>query len=429
MNIRSLTGFLALTDSVRGTDLRALGDLGRAARVEFTRAGFPIQTVRVATQPTLDLAPRDLPRFARDLQAACQANGIDYASLGALPSEHPLVEALAAAIAETEHIFAAAHIAGRTHINLRAIATAARVIRQIAAATPAGFGNLRFAALANCPPHSPFFPVAYHDGGTPAFALATEAAPLAVDAFDRAHNLGEARARLVGAIESAGETLARLASELAARYAFRFVGIDFSFAPYPQASRSIGNALEQLSGAKFGEHGTLFAAAFATDSLNRARFPRAGFSGLMLPVLEDTTLAARASLFTVHSLLLYSAVCGTGLDTIPLPGDIGADTLAAILLDLATLAVKLNKPLTARLLPIPGLGVGARTRFEFEYFANAPVMDGGASALKVFETDRQVDFLAAQPPAGFALDEPDAAALRESLARGDTSNQNLRENQ
>jgi uncharacterized protein (UPF0210 family) len=393
MKIRSITGFLALADPISASDLRALRDLVCAARDDFARADFPIQTARVATQTPADLAPRDLTRYARDLQTASRTNAIDYAALGALPGDHPLCAALPGALAATESVFASAQIASRGEgINLGAISAAARVIRQLADSTADGFGNLRFAALANVSPHSPFFPAAYHDGGAPAFALATEAAPLAVEAFSDAKNLDDARAHLVGAIERAGETIARRATDLAARFGFRFVGIDFSLAPYPEESRSIGAAIEKLIGVKFGEPGTLFAAAFLTDCINRAKFPRTGFSGLMLPVLEDTTLAARTPLYTVHSLLLYSAVCGTGLDTVPLPGDTRADVLSAILLDLATLAVKLNKPLTARLMPIPGLQAGDETNFNFEYFANARVLDVGANAVKFFGTDRQVKF-------------------------------------
>ena len=67
--------------------------------------------------------------------------------------------------------------------------------------------------------------------------------------------------------------------------------------------------------------------------------------------------------------------------------------VAAILLDLATLAVKLNKPLTARLMPIPGMQTGDTTRFTFEYFANAQVMDSHAGTLRIFDTDSQVQFL------------------------------------
>jgi uncharacterized protein (UPF0210 family) len=81
------------------------------------------------------------------------------------------------------------------------------------------------------------------------------------------------------------------------------------------------------------------------------------------------------NLYTLDSLLLYSAVCGTGLDTVPLPGDVTVDELAAILLDMATLAVVANKPLTARLMPIPGKQAGEVTDFDFPYFANARILD------------------------------------------------------
>ncbi len=398
MNIRSITGFLSLTDPIPDLAFRGLSDLVRAARVEFVQAGFPIQTARVATQPIPEIAPRDLTQFARGLQAACEANGIDYAALGAVRADHrlaplDLVEEIPAALQASENVFASVQVASReSGINLRAVLATARVIRALAGATADGFGNFRFAALANCPPHSPFFPVAYQHGNEPAFALATEGAPLALDAFSRAKNLDEARSNLIGAVEGAAQAMARVANDLAARFSFRFTGIDFSLAPFPDAARSVGAALEELTGAKFGEHGTLFAAAFVTDCLRRANFPRAGFSGLMLPVLEDATLAVRSAHCSLDSLLLYSTVCGTGLDTIPLPGDTSAETLAAILLDLATLAVRLDKPLTARLIPIPGLKAGDATRFNFQYFANARVMDSGASAVRVFDTDTQVNF-------------------------------------
>jgi uncharacterized protein (UPF0210 family) len=96
----------------------------------------------------------------------------------------------------------------------------------------------------------------------------------------------------------------------------------------------------------------------------------------MLPVLEDAVLAERAAegSLTVKDLLLYSAVCGTGLDTVPLPGDTSANQIAAVLLDLAALAVRLDKPLTARLMPIPGKKAGDPTNFNFDYFANSRVM-------------------------------------------------------
>jgi hypothetical protein len=110
--------------------------------------------------------------------------------------------------------------------------------------------------------------------------------------------------------------------------------------------------------------------------MDRARFPRTGFNGLMLPLLEDAALAQRAAegFLSVKDLLLYSAVCGTGLDTVPLPGDTTAEELFPVLLDLACLAQRLNKPLTARLMPLPGKYAGDATNFDFPYFANSRVI-------------------------------------------------------
>ena len=51
--------------------------------------------------------------------------------------------------------------------------------------------------------------------------------------------------------------------------------------------------------------------------------------------------------------------CGW-LDTVPLPGDISRAELAAILLDMAALALAADKPLTARLMPVPGWAMSSR---------------------------------------------------------------------
>ncbi|MBI3538617.1 MAG: DUF711 family protein, partial [Chloroflexi bacterium] len=249
MNIRSLTGFLSVTDPFTENSLRALGELVRTARVIFSDAELPLQTARVATQSISEISPRDLSAFARTLEAACQTHAIDYAALGALQADAnnaplALVDAIPDAIRATKNIFASVQIATRARgINLAAIQSTARVIHTLANTTPEGFGNFRFAALANCAPHAPFFPVAYQRGTANAFALAVETAPLAVDAFTRAQNLAEARAFFIAAIEAAAQKIAPLANDLTARFAFQFLGMDFSTAPFPETEKSIGTAM------------------------------------------------------------------------------------------------------------------------------------------------------------------------------------------
>jgi uncharacterized protein (UPF0210 family) len=45
-----------------------------------------------------------------------------------------------------------------------------------------------------------------------------------------------------------------------------------------------------------------------------------------------------------------------------------------LLLDLCALALRLDKPLTARLMPIPGKKAGDETNFDFAFFAPSKVM-------------------------------------------------------
>jgi uncharacterized protein (UPF0210 family) len=97
-----------------------------------------------------------------------------------------------------------------------------------------------------------------------------------------------------------------------------------------------------------------------------------GYSGLMVPVMEDKVLAQRwaESSYSVDSLLAYSAVCGTGLDTVPLPGDVSVEQLERILGDVASLAVRWDKPLSARLQPVRGKKAGDQTDFDDPYLFN-----------------------------------------------------------
>jgi uncharacterized protein (UPF0210 family) len=156
----------------------------------------------------------------------------------------------------------------------------------------------------------------------------------------------------------------------------KFAGIDFSLAPFPSEAQSLGTAFERLGVQKIGLHGSLLAAAILTEAIDRAHFLHTGFSGLMMPVLEDATLAKRAAegTLSIKDILLYSAVCGTGLDTVPLPGDTTVEQITPLLLDLSALALRLDKPLTARLMPIPGKKAGDDTNFDFAFFAPSRVM-------------------------------------------------------
>jgi uncharacterized protein (UPF0210 family) len=328
----------------------------------------------------------ETPRLAEQMSTAIHLIGIAYAALGPAQPEIPDSYAvIPEAVAAAQNVFFSGIMADtRFGISLPAVRACAEIITRCSSITSDGFANLRFAALANVRPGSPFFPAAYHDRAEPAFAIATESADLAVDVFSNARTVSDGQHTLTAEVEKHARQLAAIGDTLGQRFSIDFGGIDFSLAPFPSEAVSIGAAMERMGVPKAGLHGSLAAAAILTEAIERARFQRAGFSGLMLPVLEDAVLAQRAAegTLTVKDLLLYSAVCGTGLDTVPLPGDTAAAQIAALLLDLSALSLRLDKPLTARLMPIPGKKAGDPTGFDFDYFANSRVMALEAEALK-----------------------------------------------
>jgi hypothetical protein len=74
------------------------------------------------------------------------------------------------------------------------------------------------------------------------------------------------------------------------------------------------------------------------------------------------------------------------------------EELAGILLDVATLSLVCEKPLTARLMPIPGKKAGEMTDFDFAYFANAQIMSvRGCGAPRVFERNNGLTAAIAAP--------------------------------
>jgi uncharacterized protein (UPF0210 family) len=389
MNIRTITYFVDPSFPIAEERVELAGRAMTEIKAALVEAGYAVQTLRLASVPFAEVLKGDaskLIQFALDLEAVCFVHGIDYATLGpARPGDSPeCFHNVPAALGATQNIFASAIIADPMGgISLPAVRLAAEIISRCSTVALDGFCNLRFAALANVPAGVPFLPAAYHGGNSPLFSLGVEAASLAVSACSEATSLAEARSRLVRLVENQAQKISNLVKKVGGARGLRFGGIDFSLAPYPEAARSLGTALERLTGGKVGEAGTLAAAAFLADALDRARFPNVGFSGMFFPVFEDSVLAARAAegRLSVSNLLLYSSVCGSGLDTIPLPGDVPVEALAAILVDVAALALRLGKPLTARLMPIPGKAAGDDVIFDFPYFAPTRVLSPRSSGL------------------------------------------------
>ena len=398
MKIRSITAFIPLLWPFDEGSITGIAAFLRDARKRLNQAGIEVQSIRLATPPFLDVIgdpdPAVLIEFAKSLETIIRREEIDVVSIGPVVATTPhalimSIHALPQLITETEHVYSGVLFAdNKSGINLTAAHAFAHAVYKVAHNTPNGSGNLRLAGLSNIPSNVPYFPAAFHRGGLPSFGLATEGADLAVWATRKARSLDHAQQNLIRVIEKATNKMLSIVDDLVDDHQLRFEGVDFSLAPYPDAAHSLGLAMEQLGIDAFGGNGTLFATKFLANCIQQADIPHTGFCGVMLPILQDSVLAQRVSEghFGLNDLLLYSAVRGTGLDMLPLPGDTKPEELAAVFLDMAALAVANNQPLTARLLPIPGLKAGDEVNFDSEEFAISQVLPvKGFGAQKLME--------------------------------------------
>mmetsp|Transcript_17101 Transcript_17101/g.21063 ORF Transcript_17101/g.21063 Transcript_17101/m.21063 type:complete len:94 (-) Transcript_17101:1591-1872(-) len=78
--------------------------------------------------------------------------------------------------------------------------------------------------------------------------------------------------------------------------------------------------------------------------------------------------------FSVSDLLMCSSVCGVGVDTVPVAGDVPDEKLALLFLDIHCLAMKWKKPLSCRVMPVPGRKAGEQSCFDSPYLTNSMIM-------------------------------------------------------
>jgi uncharacterized protein len=379
VKIRAITAFVNLDRTQYQIQITDAVKMLKRARTIFESRGFPVQTIRIATQPFPEyiqgLSNEQALAFFRNYDALAAQEGFSASigpamvNAGDSPAQADL---LAQVLKNTKVLNASLIVAGDDGVRWPAVGAAARVMKQLED-TEHSQGNFRFAATAMVQPLTPFFPAAYHTGFGHQFAIALESANLVADAFKDAPDLATARRRLMDALTTEAFEAEAQAGRIDSETGWSYVGIDLS--PAPLKDVSIGAAIENLTTQPLGSSGTLTAAATITAAIRDIRVKQTGYSGLMLPILEDTRLAQRWSegRLTIDSLLSYSAVCGTGLDTVPLPGDITAEQLSLIIGDMASLAVKWHKPLSARLFPVAGKGPGDMTELNSEFLVNATI--------------------------------------------------------
>jgi len=377
--IRAITAFVNLDRNKYQQQIADAMKTLKYARTLLESRGYIVQGVRIATQPfseyTKGLTTEQAVEFFRNYEnLAAQQQFIPDIGPAMLNANDPESQAdtLAEILAGTKAINASLVVAADDGIRWRSVGAAARVIKRLED-TEHSQANFRFAAIAMVAPLTPFYPAAYVSGFGHQFAIALESANTVAAVFKDSQDLNAARQKLTDTLGKTAFDIESLAQRIDRDTGWAYVGIDLS--PAPAKDVSIGAALEDLTQQPFGSSGTLTAAATVTAAIRDIHVKRTGYNGLMVPILEDERLAQRWSEgnISIDGLLSYSAVCGTGLDTIPLPGDTTEQQLDLIIGDMASLAFKWKKPLSARLLPVANKAAGDTTDFDDPALTNATI--------------------------------------------------------
>lgn len=395
--IRSITIGVPLEARPPSELLEGLSRFRGVVRQATVRRGLAPRTMRLTlAPPTFDAEehPGRLRSLVESTHGLADAAGARWTclplDLSATRGRDALLEEAQALVVRDERLFLNLIVADSRTIHIDAAAAAARFVLKVGRRSANGIDNFRVGLSAACPAGLPFFPFSRHEGNAMAFSIAMETAPVALDLAQLARSEGWSltafQDRLIEAFARDMAVIDALGRELEAASGVDYRGLDGSLAPFPDGSTSIGRLVELLGPSPVGAHGSVFITSLLTEAIKlggaRAGARLVGFNGVMYSVLEDDGLAQANNLRAVslEKLALLSTVCGCGIDMVPVPGTMFAEDLAGLVLDIATLAVRLRKPLGVRVLPIPNKVVNEYTELNLDFLCDSRLMDPGLSA-------------------------------------------------
>lgn len=397
--VRTITTFLSLT----GDKESWKDEIARASRFclrlsqEFNDNGYIVQSIRIVTNPfgeylntaSLDSARADLAFLSELLNASDLSSLRIRFAIGEAKTAHEisLLPELIHAFGDLCNVCVNVGLDEYGFLDNELIRHAVKAVKRISAITPRGEGNFNFTVNFNCEPLIPYFPASYHRKASGnRFVIGLETPDLLVDVLQTYNQTTDAENHndlfqgyyqvMRNALQHHISHIQTIIDHAEFDMPFEFSGFDSSAAPSKNCA-SMTAVYEQMGVEYFGAAGTVEASALLTRVFKSIEgVDLVGFSGLMLALTEDTGLAQGSidAHFDIRSLLTYSAVCGIGLDTVPIPGDTPADKIAALMRDTGTMAYRLNKPLTVRVFPVPGLDAGDMTAFESDDLCNCAVL-------------------------------------------------------
>lgn len=364
---------------------------------EFQAQGYCVQSIRIVTNPfgeylnttNLDGARVDLA-YLSDLLKDSDQSGIRIRfAIGEARTvaEIQMLPELIEEFGDLCNVCVNVELDDFGVLNNSLIQVSAKAVKKISSITPRGEGNFNFTVNFNCDPLIPYFPASYHSSELGnRFVIGLQTPDLLVEVlkgFNQTTDSCDHNLLFKGYYQVMSKALQHHISQINTiidqskiDMPFVFSGFDSSAAPSKDCA-SMAEVYQQMGVEYFGASGTVEASALLTKVFKSVEgVDLVGFSGLMLALTEDTGLAQGTveNNFDIRSLLTYSAVCGIGLDTVPIPGDTPIDKIAALMRDTGTMAYRLNKPLTVRVFPVPGLNPGEMTAFESDDLCNCAVL-------------------------------------------------------
>ncbi len=402
LDVRTVTLGVSLFD-IAGSDPGRFRDRLRRRLVEMAgglaavcddvgdKYGIPVVNKRIAVSPIAlvgaSFSAKELVETARTLDQAAEEVGVDFiggfsalVEKGFARGDLSLLEAVPEALAVTSRVCSSFNVASTVAgINMDAVYLLAKTVKAAAAATADrdGLGCAKLGVFANIPQDVPFMAGAYLGvgEGNAVINVGVSGPGVVKKALERAlaaapslslGELSEIIKRTACEVPRAGELIGR---EVAGRLNVPFGVVDLSLAPTPNVGDSVGEIFQALGLTRIGEPGSTAALALLNDAVKKggafASSFVGGFSGAFIPVSEDKSIAeaARLGILTLPKLEAMTAVCSVGLDMVAIPGDVTAETIAAIIADEMAIGVINRKTTAARLIPVPGKQAGDRVHF------------------------------------------------------------------
>jgi len=360
------------------------------------RYGIPVVNKRISVSPIATVAApfnaSGIVRVCNALDEAAREAGVDFlggfsalVEKGFSSGDRALIEAIPDALAATERVCSSINVASsRSGINMDAVAIMGEQILKLANATAetGGIGCAKLVVFANIPQDVPFMAGAYLGIGEPDVVINVGVSgpgvvKKAIDrALERGRNSQGKKLTLLDMAEVIKTTAYKvtrvgemIGSEVATRLGIPFGVADLSLAPTPAVGDSVGEIFQSLGLSSIGAPGSTAVLAMLNDAVKKggsfASSSVGGLSGAFIPVSEDSSIesAARAGYLNIEKLEAMTSVCSVGLDMIAIPGDTPASAISALIADEMAIGVINHKTTAARLIPVPGKGVGEEVSF------------------------------------------------------------------